>query len=148
MMTVEQATAATIGDWVAMRAALWPHAPRQELEHEAASLLAKTPTATAFLLRDGSTAVAFVEATIRVDNVNGCSTSPVAFLEGIYVQSDWRRRGAARLLCRAVEAWARSRGCTELASDTEIENETSQTMHEALGFEESERVICYHKRIG
>jgi aminoglycoside 6'-N-acetyltransferase I len=148
MMTVEQATAATMGDWVGMRAALWPHTTRQELEREAASLLARTPAATAFLLRTGSMAVAFAEATVRVDYVNGCSTSPVAFLEGIYVRPDWRRRGAARLLCRAVEAWARTHGCSELASDTGIENEAGQTMHEALGFEESERVVCYHKRIG
>jgi aminoglycoside 6'-N-acetyltransferase I len=148
MMIVEQATAATMGDWVAMRAALWPHAPRQELEREAAALLVKKPVAAAFLLRAETKAVAFAEATVRVDYVNGCSTSPVAFLEGIYVQPAWRRRGAARLLFRAVEAWGRAQGCSELASDTEIENETSRTMHEALGFEESERVVCYHKRIG
>jgi len=130
-----------------MRAALWPEASRTELEHEAASLLVKKPAGVAFLLRADATAIGFAEATVRVDNVNGCSTSPVAFLEGIYVRPDWRRRGAARLLCRAVEAWASQQGCRELASDTEIQNQTSQNMHEALGFAESERVVCYVKRV-
>jgi len=148
MMTVERATTATIGDWAEMRAALWPHAPRPELEREAAALLVKKPAAVAFLLRADAATVGFAEATVRVDYVNGCSTSPVAFLEGIYVRPEWRRRGAARLLCRAVETWASEQGCRELASDTEIDNETSQAMHEALGFSESERVVCYHKRIG
>ena len=63
------------------------------------------------------------------------------------MRPDWRRRGAARLLCRAVEAWAREQGCRQLASDTEIDNRTGQAMHQALGFAESERVVCYHKRI-
>ena len=146
-MIVVQATTETISEWSAMRAALWPHAPRPELEREAAALLVKKPAAVAFLLRDAATAIGFAEATVRVDYVNGCSTSPVGFLEGLYVRPEWRRRGAARLLCRAVETWAREQGCSELASDTEIDNVTSQTMHEALGFTESERVVCYNKRI-
>jgi aminoglycoside 6'-N-acetyltransferase I len=147
-MKVERATAATIADWLALRDALWPRASKADLKREAAALLDKEPAAAAFLLRDDSgTSVGFAEATMRVDYVNGCSTSPVAFLEGIYVRPDWRRHGAARLLCRAVESWGRERGCSELASDTEIDNESSQLMHEALGFTESERVVCYHKRI-
>jgi len=147
MITVERATTATIGDWAEMRLALWPHGARPELEREAAALLVKKPAAAAFLLRDDATTIGFAEATVRVDYVNGCSTSPVGFLEGIYVRPDWRRRGAARLLCRAVEAWAGEQGCRELASDTEIDNQTSQAMHETLGFTESERVVCYVKRI-
>jgi aminoglycoside 6'-N-acetyltransferase I len=147
MLTVERATEATIGEWVAMRAALWPHAARPELEQEAASLLVKKPAAVAFLLRDDAAPIGLAEATVRVDYVNGCSTSPVGFLEGLYVRPQSRRRGAARLLCRAVEAWASEQGCRELASDTEIDNETSQATHEALGFAESERVVCYVKSI-
>ena len=42
MMMVEQATTATIGEWVAMRAALWPHASRLELEREAMHMLILT----------------------------------------------------------------------------------------------------------
>jgi aminoglycoside 6'-N-acetyltransferase I len=147
MMTVERATPATIGDWATMRAALWPDAARPDLEREASALLARTPAAVAFLVSADATMIGFAEATVRVDYVNGCSTSPVAFLEGLYVRPDWRRRGAARLLCRAVEAWGRDHGCRELASDTGIDNATSQRMHEALGFSESERVVCYHKRL-
>jgi aminoglycoside 6'-N-acetyltransferase I len=148
MMTVERATTESIGDWAAMRAALWRHAARTVLEQEAAALLVKKPAAVAFLLRADATAIGFAEATVRVDYVNGCATSPVAFLEGIYVRPDWRRRGAARLLCRAVEQWGREQGCRELASDAEIDNATSHAMHQALGFAESERVVCYHKPIG
>jgi aminoglycoside 6'-N-acetyltransferase I len=147
-MNVERVRPETIGEWVALRAALWPEADRAELAREAPALLAKKPAAAAFLLRDPSgQAIAFAEATVRVDYVNGCSTTPVGFLEGIYVRAEDRRRGAARLLCRAVEAWARAEGCRELASDTEVENVLSQLMHEALGFAESERVVCYNKRL-
>ena len=102
----------------------------------------------AFLVRDDAGAViAMAEATLRRDYVNGCSTSPVAFLEGIYVRPAWRRQGAARLLCRAVEAWGKEQGCREFASDALLDNAVSHRMHQALGFEERERVVCYCKTL-
>lgn len=147
MIKMERATRATVDEWVALRAALWPHVDRRGLKREAIALLDKA-AATAFLARDETgAAVAFAEATLRTDYVNGCSTSPVVFLEGLYVDPKGRRRGTARLLCAAVEAWARGLGVSELASDTEVENETSQQVHMALGFTEAERVVCYCKRI-
>ncbi len=145
---IERVMPPTIGEWVELRAALWPQADRAELKREAPALLDKKPASVAFLLRTPSgKAIGFAEATVRVDYVNGCSTSPVGFLEGIFVQPEERRRGLARLLCQAVEAWAREQGCRELASDTEVDNSIGQRMHEALGFSESERVVCYHKRL-
>jgi aminoglycoside 6'-N-acetyltransferase I len=147
-MKLERVTGATLDEWTALRVELWPHESQDGLKQQAGELLRREPAAAAFLLRDEQGApIAMAEATLRHDYVNGCSTSPVAFLEGIYVRPAWRRRGAARQLCRAVEAWGRERGCREFASDALIDNETSHRMHEALGFEERERVVCYCKPI-
>ena len=107
-------------------------------QRQAIALLVRLP--------DGTPA-GFAEAALRHDYVNGCATSPVAFLEGIYVQPEHRKQGLARLLCKAVEDWARSLGCTEFASDVLLENTASQGMHAALGFEETERVVYYRKRL-
>ncbi len=143
-MKMERARTQTLGEWVTLRAELWPGESKLDLERHARDLLAKD--AVAFLLRNETgAAVAMAEAAVRQDYVNGCSTSPVTFLEGIYVRPAWRRRGLARRLCAAVEAWGREHGCREFASDALIDNETSHRMHEALGFEERERVVCYCK---
>jgi len=61
-------------------------------------MLDRPDDAVAFIARDEhSKVVAFAEATMRHDYVNGCGTSPFAFLEGIYVHPQWRNRGLARL---------------------------------------------------
>jgi aminoglycoside 6'-N-acetyltransferase I len=147
-MKLERVTDATIADWVALRVELWPNETRAELERQGRELLTREPAAVAFLLRDqAGAAIAMAEATLRRDYVNGCSTSPVAFLEGIHVRPAWRRRGLARHLCAAVEAWGREHGCREFASDALLDNEVSHRMHRALGFEERERVVCYCKRL-
>jgi aminoglycoside 6'-N-acetyltransferase I len=143
-MTLERVTEATQASWVALRSELWPHESKTDLAEQARNVLQRE--AVAFLLRDDAGAViAMAEATVRHDYVNGCSISPVAFLEGIYVRPAWRRRGAARQLCRAVEAWGRERGCREFASDALIDNEASHRMHKALGFAERERVVYFCK---
>lgn len=90
--------------------------------------------------------VGFAEASIRRDYVNGCDTSPVLFLEGVYVAPDARRRGIAKALFKRVEHWGTLRGCEEFASDTDVANTDVQALHRALGFEETERVVFFRKR--
>jgi aminoglycoside 6'-N-acetyltransferase I len=145
---IEKAGRSDLHEWVRMRCKLWPEESEQELWPNAEELLAGGRVAAAFLARaPGGVAVGFAEATLRHDNVNGCATSPVGFLEGLYVRGNWRKRGVARLLCQAVERWAIDLGCSELGSDTQLENIGSQKMHAALGFDEMERVVCYRKAI-
>ena len=74
-----------------------------------------------------------------------CESSPVAFLEGWYVDPDLRRQGVGTALVQAAEAWARGKGFTELASDTQLANTGSQLAHAALGFVEVERLVAYRK---
>lgn len=95
----------------------------------------------------GGAAIGLVEASQRVDYVNGTSTSPVAFLEGLFVDPAYRRRGVARALVDEVERWAATRGCVELASDSPLENAAAHATHRALGFEETERVVYFRKSV-
>lgn len=75
----------------------------------------------------------------------GCITSPVGYLEGIWVEERARRSGVAGRLVNAAEDWARNRGCTEMASDAALDNHTSLEVHRALGFEEVERAVLFRK---
>jgi aminoglycoside 6'-N-acetyltransferase I len=88
----------------------------------------------------------FSEASIR-NYADGCETSPVAYLEGWYVDPDSRRVGIGRALVEAVEAWGRQRGLHELASDALLENEAGHRAHEHLGFLEVERAVRYRKSL-
>jgi aminoglycoside 6'-N-acetyltransferase I len=90
----------------------------------------------------------FVEVAIRRDYFNGTTSSPVAFLEGIYVVPSARSQGVARSLVAKAEEWAASKGCTEFASDALLGNASSHAMHRALGFQESQRVVFFRKSLG
>ncbi len=130
----------------ALACELWPEHPAEEIEEEIASLLAREDAAV-FLYREHEKAVGFAQCQLRRDYVEGTGSSPVGYLEGIYVRESSRRRGVARSLLRACENWAKAQGCAEFASDCELDNTDSQRFHRAVGFEEANRIIAYVKKL-
>ena len=131
--------------WLQLRAELWPHASTSE---HVADLERWLQTGHfACVAYAGQTPVGLAEASSRSDYVNGTSTSPVAFLEGLYVVPTYRRRGVATSLVTEVRRWARSRGLTELASDSPLDNTVSHAVHRALGFAETERVVYFNSQV-
>jgi aminoglycoside 6'-N-acetyltransferase I len=129
-----------------MRRALWPTDSPSEHELEMRSWLARGDTAVLVSVRANGLLCGFAEAGTR-PYAEGCSSSPVAFLEGWYVDPDVRGQGVGRALVEAVEAWARERGLCELASDALLENEIAHRAHECVGFEEVERAVRYRKAL-
>jgi aminoglycoside 6'-N-acetyltransferase I len=134
--------------WLEFRMALWPDADADDHRGYMAISLAQPERFLQLMMYDENRlAVGFIEGSIRGDYVNGTETSPVGFVEGVYVAPAWRRKGVARRLYEAIGDWAQARGCRELASDALLDNEASQRAHRALGFEETERVVYFSKKL-
>ena len=125
---------------------LWPDNTVEEMRAELAKILAK-PDAVFFLAYAEETAVGFAQCQLRYDYVEGMQFSPVGYLEGIYVADGYRKQGIAKDLLCACESWAKAKGCTEFASDCELDNMQSLQFHLNVGFEEANRIICFAKKI-
>lgn len=125
---------------------LWPDSDEAELEREFDALLADGRCAV-FLCVQAGEAVAFAQCQLRSDYVEGTGSSPVGYLEGIYVKEPWRRRGIARALLAACEQWAKEKGCAEFASDCGLDNRDSLDFHLNTGFAEANRIICFTKKL-
>lgn len=126
--------------------ALWPEHTAEELQGEFANLMRK-PDAAIFLAYTEEKAAGFAQCQLRHDYVEGTESSPVGYLEGIFVAEECRRRGIARELLSACEGWAKGKGCTEFASDCELENAQSLRFHRNMGFAEANRIICFTKKL-
>ncbi len=134
-----------------LRKELWPSCPDEDHARELAAYAAGSSPellggALLVCADAGGAIVGFAEASLR-SYAEGCESSPVGFVEGWFVAREHRGRGAGRALLAACEAWARARGCTEMGSDTEIDNAASQAAHAALGYEEVDRIVCFRKRL-
>ena len=135
-----------------LRNALWPDASAEEHGRELATILDGKAAGTMPLVvlvaeLNDQTVIGFLEAGLR-SHADGCDVArPVGFVEGWYVAASHRRRGVGALLLAAAQDWARGQGCVEMASDTWIDNEESQRVHEALGFEVVDRCVNYRKTL-
>ena len=125
---------------------LWPHHSASEMEAEMAELL-EQDDAAAFLAYHENMPVGFAQCGLRRDYVEGTESAPVGYLEGIYVAENCRGRGIAKSLLTACEDWAKAQGCTEFASDCELDNAASLRFHLNVGFQEANRIICFTKKL-
>lgn len=136
-----------------MRAILWPESSLEEQFSEVDSLLATGMSGTlpaAIFVSQGPDGklTGFLEVGLR-SHADGCDTSrPVGFIEGWFVHKEARGRGAGRELMLAAEEWCRKQRCSEMASDALIDNEGSQSAHQALGFEVVDRCVHFRKSLG
>lgn len=134
--------------WERMREMLWPVQPGEhagEIDRYFAGNLAE-PVEVLLAFNERGEAIGFIELSIRA-YAEGCSSDRVAFIEGCYVEPAERRSGVGAALVRAAESWARSQGCSDLASDTEIDNHASIAAYLALGFTDAGTIRCFKKSL-
>ncbi|NBF05376.1 GNAT family N-acetyltransferase [Pseudomonas sp. Fl5BN2] len=148
MIRIQTGLSAEPSGWLQLRQGLWPDCPPDEHRAEIQQMLAEPQRYGCWLaFAESGEVIGLAEAALRHDYVNGTDSSPVVFLEGIYVAPEHRRRGVAQQLIEQVSQWGRQSGCVEIASDTGLDNLLSQNLHHALGFEETERVVYFKKRL-
>lgn len=129
--------------WLRMRGELWPeddHAAEVDAFLRGERRIAET----VLVASHGADLVGFIEVNLR-SHGEGCVASPVAYVEGWFVDAAWRRQGVGRTLMEAAERWARARGLTELGSDANIDNRASEAAHRALGFAVTSRIVTFRK---
>lgn len=123
---------------------MWTSHTVQEIEHEFYEILANDESAVFLCILDAK-AIGFAQCQLRHDYVEGTSSSPVGYLEGVFIEAEHRHNGYAWQLLSACEQWARERGCAEFASDCELDNLESLAFHLKSGFCEANRIICFTK---
>jgi len=133
-------------EWLRMRDALWPGLP--ESQHRAEMLgYRSTPEWAVFVADRGDGRLGGFLEMGRRPFADGCTSSPVPYIEAWYVDSDLRRSGVGRALVEAAERHARDGGSTEIASDCVLDNEVSRIAHGSLGYEEVHRSIHFRKML-
>jgi aminoglycoside 6'-N-acetyltransferase I len=125
---------------------LWPDNEINDLEKEMINYIASDSGAI-FIYLNEAMPVGFAQCNLRNDYVEGTESSPVGYLEGIFVKAEYRNRGIGKELLAQCEKWAKSKGCSEFASDCELNNMESFKFHLQLGFEEANRIICFKKNL-
>lgn len=143
---ISAATKEQARDAAELALALWPDNDIASLASEITELVSD-PSALVALYYSDKALSGLAICQLRHDYVEGTSSSPVGYLEGVYVKDDFRGRGIAAQLLSYCEGWAKKEGCAEFASDCQIDNTDSLLFHKAAGFKEAGRIICFCKKL-
>ena len=146
MLMIRNALLSDAATVAALAQQLWPHHEAAQLQEEFEPLL-EDANAAVFLAFSDDMPVGFAQCQLRHDYVEGTDSSPVGYLEGIFVVPAYQKQGIARALLASCEKWAKEQGCVEFASDCELSNTNSLRFHLSMGFEEANRIICFTKKL-
>lgn len=133
-------------DWLRLREAVYTGIDREFHEQEMEQFFEGDGNECLLAVTNDGQVCGMIEVSLR-NVVDGCLSSPVGYVEGIYVDSAQRGSGMSRQLLQHAEDWCRSKGCTEIATDAELDNEDAQRFHEHMGFEETYRIVEYRKKL-
>ena len=146
-ITIRTATPTDLPEWLRMHCRLWPDTVEAHEAELHAYFQRQDQNFTTIVAEAASRGlVGFIEVSIRA-YAESCDSPNVGYLEGWYVEAEYRRRGIGRHLVQAAEQWARSRGSQEMASDCGLHNDTSWVAHLRLGYQETLRLIHFKKSL-
>jgi aminoglycoside 6'-N-acetyltransferase I len=143
-MIIRTITEQDRSEWARLRDALWPGSLDAHEKETQAYFASKATSPVVFVAEWEGQVVGFLELGFR-PYAPGCSSSPVPFIEGWYVEPGVRKQGLGRALVAAAETHARSEGHSEIASDAELDNDDGLAAHKALGYSIIERIACFRK---
>jgi len=142
---IRQLRESDITEWFRLRRLLWEGSTDDEHKTEMLDIYEHQETQLVLIAEtEVGKLIGFLEASIR-SFVEDCHSEYVGYLEGWFIEPEYRRRGIGRKLVREAENWARKKGCEEMASDAEIGNELSLSAHLNLGYEETSRLVHLRK---
>ncbi|NHC34484.1 aminoglycoside 6'-N-acetyltransferase [Scytonema millei] len=146
-MKIVKVTQDDFNEWLDLALKLWSDESIEEMQRSLTIIL-HSPHEAGFLVKDDNDkAIGFMNLSLRYDYVPGATQSPVAYVEGIYVEDEYRKQGVGTKLIQYAQQWAIECGCVELASDALLENTASYDFHIKVGFQEVERVVTFIKQV-
>ncbi len=145
-LSLSEATSKDLKIWRAMRDDLYAGVPPEFHEAEMTLMLASDDRACLLVRDPEDEAIGFIEVSLR-NVVDGCLGGPVGYIEGIYLVPNWRGLGLGPAMIEAAATWFRAQGCRDMATDAELDNEDAQQFWSELGFDETWRIVQYHKSL-
>lgn len=128
--------------WAQFRAEIYPLISRDYDLREMETVFASELWYCWFISGEEGEKIGLVELSLR-NIVDGCLSSPVPYLEGLYLVPSKRGMGRGAKVIEMIINWCRNHGYTEFATDAELSNARAQQFYEKLGFEKVDQVVEY-----
>ena len=96
---IKEAVFGDAADIARLAQKMWSDSTLEDLVKDFENAVEQKQSAV-FVLTEDNKAVGFAQCQLRNDYVEGTAGSPVGYLEGIYIEPDYRHRGFAKELLK------------------------------------------------
>jgi len=150
---IREATENDFDEWLRMRVLLYPERDSQRLLSEIKTIFTRRTILGELDYHilvheeERNKLSGFIETSIR-KQLQGYQTSPVGYIESLYVVPINRRNGIARQLVAFSEKWIRSQNCNQFFVDTDPGYLDAIQFYKSVGFKEvgsNEKEIIFKK---
>lgn len=104
--TIKKAEVVDVSILAHLAIRMWQDSTISDLEHEFEQII-NSNNAVVFMNFIDVNPIGFAQCQLRTDYVEGTETSPVGYLEGIFILEEYRNKGYAKELLSACENWAK-----------------------------------------
>lgn len=146
MVEINRASNENLDQLTDLAFALWPNNEKDIIKSDFVYIIGHLSNKV-LLAKSDEDYIGFIHMSIRSGFVEGANTTPVGYVEGIYVKPDFRRKGVAKELYHAGIEWLKSKKCTQIGADIGIYNDMCPDFYIGMGFKEVNRIICYINNI-
>jgi aminoglycoside 6'-N-acetyltransferase I len=143
---IKKADLTNIDSLVTLASKLWENSTTNELKKLFISVV-NSKSEIIFIVEINEKIIGFSYYSLRNDYVEGTDSTPVGYLEGIYISPEYRKQGYGKELIDKGVSWSKEKGCRQVASDCELVNTNSIEFHKRSGFSEVNRIVCFVKNI-
>jgi aminoglycoside 6'-N-acetyltransferase I len=114
---IQSLSADNLGKLITLVLQFWSDCDYQE-EFDYYQQLIQSATNNVYLAKYEDRYVGFMHLSVRNDYVEGADTLPVGYIEAIYVEPEFQKKGIGREMITFAQSWAKQKSLAHLGSDT------------------------------
>ena len=146
MVEIIRASNENLNQLTELALALWPNNEKDLIKSDLVYIIGHLNNRV-LLAKSDEEYIGFIHMSIRSGFVEGADTTPVGYIEGVYVKPDYRRKGVAKELYHAGLEWLKSEKCSQIGADIGINDNMCPDFYIGMGYKEANRIICYINNI-
>lgn len=132
--------------WLALRQQLYHGLDERFHRQEMHWLLSSPEHYCLFLTNSTKQPIGLLELSLR-NIVDGCIDGPVGYIEGLYLLPEYRGQGLGKNMLQRAAQWFSAQGCSEMATDAELDNRMAQEFYDNQGFTRLWEIVQFKKAL-
>lgn len=118
----------------------------ENIRDEMESILS-TENSVCYIMFENNKHIGFIYCQLKYDYIEDVKAYPVGYLEGAFLEEEYRKNEYVIEFFKFFENWAKAIGCKEIASNCEVSDTVTLELLKLMGMQEEYRIVHFRKNL-